>query len=154
MCTVLRLSGFHCSSPSVSHAPLSSFLTNEYGSHAVEPNDRLSPASCERLTFKRRARPYQLFDLRAHRNDDMERVRRRRVFYHRILIMGRLGGVINDFRRTKLGLEPLNVRSGPGIVDRLKVPWTYCFSPELVPKPSDWQNHIGKTSNQLMATIS
>ena len=68
--------------------------------------------------------------------------------------MGRLGGVINDFRRTKLGLEPLNVRSGPGIVDRLKVPWTYCFSPELVPKPSDWQNHIGKTSNQLMATIS
>ncbi|PVF99017.1 UDP-Glycosyltransferase/glycogen phosphorylase [Serendipita vermifera] len=53
-----------------------------------------------------------------------------------------LGGVINDFRATRLGLEPLSVRSGPGIIDRLKVPWTYCFSPEIVPKPGDWQNHI------------
>jgi len=54
-----------------------------------------------------------------------------------------LGSVINEFRTTKLGLAPLTVRSGPGIVDRLKVPWTYCYSSELVPKPSDWQNHIG-----------
>lgn len=53
-----------------------------------------------------------------------------------------LGGVINEFRTTKLGLEPLTVRSGPGAIDRLKVPWTYCYSPELVPKPDDWQNHI------------
>jgi sterol 3beta-glucosyltransferase len=54
-----------------------------------------------------------------------------------------LGGVINDFRSRRLGLEPLSVRSGPGIVDRLKVPWTYCFSPEIVQKPDDWRNHIG-----------
>ncbi|KAG8868418.1 hypothetical protein FRC20_003433 [Serendipita sp. 405] len=53
-----------------------------------------------------------------------------------------LGGVINIFRTKKLGLQPLSVRSGPGIVDRLKIPWTYCFSPEIVPKPEDWQNHI------------
>ncbi|KAG8809795.1 hypothetical protein FRC19_004968, partial [Serendipita sp. 401] len=53
-----------------------------------------------------------------------------------------LGDVINTFRRKSLGLEPLSVRSGPGIVDRLKVPWTYCFSPSLVPKPIDWKNHI------------
>ncbi|KAG8808953.1 hypothetical protein FRC17_003685, partial [Serendipita sp. 399] len=53
-----------------------------------------------------------------------------------------LGDVINKFRRKSLGLEPLSIRSGPGIVDRLKIPWTYCFSPSLVPKPSDWKNHI------------
>lgn len=53
-----------------------------------------------------------------------------------------LGGVINKFRKRSLGLEPLSVRSGPGIVDRLKVPWTYCFSPSVVPKPLDWKNHI------------
>jgi hypothetical protein len=62
-----------------------------------------------------------------------------------VLTSNRLGGVINKFRTTKLGLEPLTVRSGPGIVDRLKVPWTYCFSPELVHKPADWQNHIGRS---------
>lgn len=53
-----------------------------------------------------------------------------------------LGDVINHFRKRTLGLEPLSIRSGPGIVDRLKVPWTYCFSPSLVPKPPDWKNHI------------
>lgn len=53
-----------------------------------------------------------------------------------------LGGVINEFRTSKLGLSALNVRSGPGLVDRLKIPWTYCFSPLLVPRPIDWQNHI------------
>lgn len=58
-------------------------------------------------------------------------------------LIDRLGDVINEFRTKELGLEPLTVRSGPGVVDRLKVPWTYCFSPEIVPKPQDWQNHIG-----------
>ncbi|PVF99014.1 glycosyltransferase family 1 protein [Serendipita vermifera] len=53
-----------------------------------------------------------------------------------------LGDVINKFRQKSLGLDPLSIRSGPGIADRLKVPWTYCFSPSLVPKPLDWKNHI------------
>ncbi|KAG6831243.1 hypothetical protein H0H87_005809 [Tephrocybe sp. NHM501043] len=34
------------------------------------------------------------------------------------------------------------MRTGPGLLDRLKVPWTYCMSPALVPKPRDWKNHI------------
>ncbi|KDR81957.1 hypothetical protein GALMADRAFT_207321 [Galerina marginata CBS 339.88] len=54
-----------------------------------------------------------------------------------------VGDIINNFRSTKLGLSPLSIRSGPGYVDRLKIPWTYCMSPALVPKPNDWKNYIG-----------
>ncbi|KAG8746143.1 hypothetical protein FRC10_006009 [Ceratobasidium sp. 414] len=53
-----------------------------------------------------------------------------------------LGDVINNFRTSTLGLKPLSLRSGPGVTDRLRIPWTYCMSPALVPKPDDWTNHI------------
>ncbi|KAF8177615.1 glycosyltransferase family 1 protein [Pholiota molesta] len=53
-----------------------------------------------------------------------------------------IGDIINTFRTTKLGLKPLSIGTGPGYVDRLKIPWTYCMSPALVPKPGDWKNHI------------
>lgn len=53
-----------------------------------------------------------------------------------------IGDIINTFRTSTLGLSPLTLRSGPGIIDRFKVPWTYCMSPSLVPKPDDWKNHI------------
>ncbi|KAG5634497.1 hypothetical protein H0H81_001740 [Sphagnurus paluster] len=54
-----------------------------------------------------------------------------------------IGDLVNTLRTQSLGLNPLGLRSGPGLVDRLKVPWTYCMSPALVPKPQDWKNHIG-----------
>ncbi|KEP47130.1 glycosyltransferase family 1 protein [Rhizoctonia solani 123E] len=50
-----------------------------------------------------------------------------------------LGHTINKFRRKRLGLPPI---SGAGIIERCNVPWTYCMSPALVPKPQDWANHI------------
>ncbi|QRW00852.1 glycosyltransferase family 1 protein [Ceratobasidium sp. AG-Ba] len=53
-----------------------------------------------------------------------------------------LGDVINNFRTSTLGLKPLSFHSGPGVTDRLRIPWTYCMSPALVPKPDDWTNHI------------
>ncbi|KAF9453711.1 glycosyltransferase family 1 protein [Macrolepiota fuliginosa MF-IS2] len=53
-----------------------------------------------------------------------------------------VGDVINKFRMRILNLEALDVRTGPGIVEDLKVPWTYCVSPALVPKPGDWKNNI------------
>ncbi|TFK31981.1 glycosyltransferase family 1 protein [Crucibulum laeve] len=53
-----------------------------------------------------------------------------------------IGDIVNKFRSHSLGIPPLSLRSGPGIVDYLKVPWTYCMSPALVPKPHDWKNHI------------
>ncbi|CAE6379217.1 unnamed protein product [Rhizoctonia solani] len=53
-----------------------------------------------------------------------------------------LGHTINKFRRKRLGLPSLSVISGSGILERCGVPWTYCMSPALVPKPQDWVNHI------------
>ncbi|CAE7213808.1 unnamed protein product [Rhizoctonia solani] len=53
-----------------------------------------------------------------------------------------LGHTINKFRRKRLGLPPLSVVSGANIIERCGVPWTYCMSPALVPKPQDWMNHI------------
>jgi hypothetical protein len=61
-----------------------------------------------------------------------------------ILTWQGIGDIVNDFRTKTLGLTPLSLRSGPGLADRLKVPWTYCMSPALVPPPGDWKNHIGQ----------
>ncbi|KAL1619597.1 hypothetical protein SLS54_006534 [Diplodia seriata] len=52
-----------------------------------------------------------------------------------------LGDVINDWRRG-LDLEAVPMSEGPRLVDTLKVPFTYCWSPALVPKPADWPAHI------------
>lgn len=55
----------------------------------------------------------------------------------------RLGDSVNDFRTKTLGLEPLSITSGPGILDTLRVPWTYFISSALIPKPVDWLPEIG-----------
>ncbi|KAL1740842.1 glycosyltransferase family 1 protein [Schizophyllum fasciatum] len=59
-----------------------------------------------------------------------------------ILTWQGMGDIVNKFRNRALGLPSLSVRSGPGLADRLRIPWTYCMSPALVPKPTDWANHI------------
>ncbi|KAF8890234.1 glycosyltransferase family 1 protein [Mucidula mucida] len=56
-----------------------------------------------------------------------------------------IGDIINEFRKKTLGLGSLNARTGPGVADTLKIPWTYCMSSALVPKPHDWRNHIDVT---------
>ncbi|KZV78558.1 UDP-Glycosyltransferase/glycogen phosphorylase [Exidia glandulosa HHB12029] len=53
-----------------------------------------------------------------------------------------VGDIVNKLRTRTMGLPSLSVHTGPDILDRVKVPWTYCMSPALVPKPADWSNHI------------
>lgn len=53
-----------------------------------------------------------------------------------------LGDVINRFRQKSLGLEPISLVWAPGMLQRLKVPHTYCWSPALIPKPKDWGQTI------------
>ena len=38
-----------------------------------------------------------------------------------------LGDIINRFRETVLGLEPIELIRAPVLVSRLKVPYTYCW---------------------------
>ncbi|KAJ4342529.1 hypothetical protein N0V95_006930 [Ascochyta clinopodiicola] len=53
-----------------------------------------------------------------------------------------LGDIINRFRAKCLGLDPVSLIWAPGMLQRLKVPHTYCWSPALIPKPKDWGAHI------------
>lgn len=53
-----------------------------------------------------------------------------------------LGDIINRFRSKCLGLDPVSRFWGPGTLQRLRIPHTYCWSPALIPKPRDWGSHI------------
>ncbi|KAG7053285.1 sterol glucosyltransferase [Colletotrichum scovillei] len=53
-----------------------------------------------------------------------------------------LGDLVNVWRVQSLGLEPVPSTEGHRILESLQVPFTYCWSPSLVPKPSDWGPHI------------
>ncbi|EFY84436.1 hypothetical protein MAC_09514 [Metarhizium acridum CQMa 102] len=52
-----------------------------------------------------------------------------------------LQDVINAWRRT-LDLEPVPFSEGPCLAETLEIPFTYCWSPSLVPKPDDWPEHV------------
>ncbi|KAK8224342.1 hypothetical protein HDK77DRAFT_504114 [Phyllosticta capitalensis] len=52
-----------------------------------------------------------------------------------------LGDVINKWR-VSIDLEPVPVTEGHNLNKTLQIPFTYCWSPALVPKPADWQSHI------------
>ncbi|KAL2879338.1 hypothetical protein SGCOL_005466 [Colletotrichum sp. CLE4] len=52
-----------------------------------------------------------------------------------------LGDVINDWRRT-IDLEEVPFSEGPVLAESQKIPFTYCWSPSLVPKPIDWPAYI------------
>lgn len=53
-----------------------------------------------------------------------------------------LGDLVNDFRVKTLGLEPVSTLWEPSQLYRLRVPYTYLWSPGLLPKPKDWGPEI------------
>lgn len=53
-----------------------------------------------------------------------------------------LQDLINRFREKTLGLDPISPTWGYALLARLKVPYTYCWSQALIPKPADWGPHI------------
>ncbi|KNG51062.1 glycosyltransferase family 1 protein [Stemphylium lycopersici] len=53
-----------------------------------------------------------------------------------------LGDLINRFRTQILHLEEVSRLWAPGQLYRLKVPYTYMWSPGLIPKPKDWGPEI------------
>ncbi|KAJ7220495.1 putative UDP-glucose,sterol transferase [Mycena pura] len=52
-----------------------------------------------------------------------------------------LGDIINKWRNS-IDLESVPHSEGPALAETLKIPFTYCWSPGLVPKPADWASHI------------
>ncbi|KAI8627340.1 glycosyltransferase family 1 protein [Xylariaceae sp. FL1651] len=53
-----------------------------------------------------------------------------------------LGDLVNDFRVKTLRLDPIHTLWAPGSTYRLHVPFTYLWSPGLIPKPDDWGQEI------------
>ncbi|KAJ5847340.1 hypothetical protein N7455_011297 [Penicillium solitum] len=52
-----------------------------------------------------------------------------------------VGDVVNRWRKD-LDLDEVAMFEGPHLAEILKVPFTYCWSPALVPKPLDWPSYI------------
>ena len=50
--------------------------------------------------------------------------------------------IVNEFRRETLKLPALHTRQATFLMIDERVPYTYCWSPSLVPKPKDWADHI------------
>ena len=56
-----------------------------------------------------------------------------------------MGDLINKFRIQVLRLDPVSPLWGYQLVPRLRVPYSYLWSPTLIPKPADWGAHIDIT---------
>lgn len=84
-----------------------------------------------------RAFPHPLADIVSTNADD---VMTNYVSYALVEMMTwqGLGDVINRFRTDTLDLESMSLLWAPGLLARLRVPTTYCWSPALIPKPADW----------------
>ncbi|KAG8533815.1 uncharacterized protein KY384_001556 [Bacidia gigantensis] len=65
-----------------------------------------------------------------------------------------LGDMINRFREKSLGLEPVSLMWAPGMASRLQIPYTYCWSPALIPKPRDWGSHISISGFYFLSLAS
>lgn len=50
--------------------------------------------------------------------------------------------IVNNFRKETLALPALHTRQATFMMVDERVPYTYCWSPSLVPKPDDWAAHI------------
>ena len=65
-----------------------------------------------------------------------------------------LGHVINRFRAQNLRLEPVSLIYAPSLLNRLYIPYTYCWSPALIPKPKDWGQHISISGFYFLSLAS
>ncbi|KAK4176126.1 family 1 putative glycosyltransferase [Triangularia setosa] len=88
-----------------------------------------------------RAFPHPLADIIASNADD---VLTNYVSYTLVEMMTwqGLGDVINRFRTNVLDLESLSLLWAPGLISRMRIPTTYCWSPALIPKPADWGEEV------------
>lgn len=59
-----------------------------------------------------------------------------------LLAWSGIGNLVNDFREHTLGLPPIGLTDGVALLEDNEVPFTYLWPASLVPKPSDWGQHI------------
>ncbi|KAJ5971412.1 uncharacterized protein N7479_001330 [Penicillium vulpinum] len=59
-----------------------------------------------------------------------------------MMIWEGLGDLVNSWRKKCLALDPLDSITAPSLPQRLGIPFSYLWSPALLPKPRDWADHI------------
>ncbi|KAL5615447.1 hypothetical protein BROUX41_005492 [Berkeleyomyces rouxiae] len=89
-----------------------------------------------------RAFPHPLVNMQSSGNTDFATANSVTYGLVEMLTWQGLADVINKFRVNTLELEELSVAWTPGLLNRLQVPFTYCWSPALIPKPQDWGDNI------------
>jgi UDP:flavonoid glycosyltransferase YjiC (YdhE family) len=72
---------------------------------------------------------------------DQAKANRVSYFLMEMMTWQGLGDIVNNFREKLLELDPMGPIWASTIFQRLKVPFTYCWSPALIPKPADWGSH-------------
>ncbi|CAF3903248.1 unnamed protein product, partial [Rotaria sp. Silwood1] len=72
----------------------------------------------------------------------IEKINRLSYLLVEIFTWSGIHSIINDFRKNILGLSTLHTRQAVRLMIDEHVPHTYCWSPSLVPKPTDWPPHI------------
>lgn len=76
-------------------------------------------------------------------------------YYHvELLTWEGLADLVNTFREKTLLLDPVDPAWGYTLMSYLKVPFTYFWSPALIPKPADWANHITVSGFQFLSLAS
>ncbi|KAJ3086422.1 hypothetical protein HK102_013167, partial [Quaeritorhiza haematococci] len=89
--------------------------------------------------------PHPLTTISQSSDTNKSELRRQNYFSYdlmEVMAWQGLGDIINKFREKTLGLHELSSSRAPFLVKTLEVPHTYCWSPNLIPKPSDWGSHI------------
>ncbi|CAG8067607.1 unnamed protein product [Penicillium salamii] len=69
------------------------------------------------------------------------------------LISSSLGDLINVWRKEVLELDCIPTTEGPNLAETLQVPFTYCWSSALIPKPQEWASHIGRLGQRIMKSM-
>ena len=65
-----------------------------------------------------------------------------------------LGDITNKFRRETLDMGILSQAAATSMLHRLRIPYTYCWSPSLIPKPQDWGSHINISGFYFLSLAS
>lgn len=88
-----------------------------------------------------RAFPQPLANLDPGRHDS--RLNWLSYFAVDLLTWAGIADLVNTFRRRTLGLPGLHATAeGANVINDRAVPFTYLWSPSLIPKPEDWHDHI------------
>ncbi|KAG9681291.1 UDP-Glycosyltransferase/glycogen phosphorylase, partial [Aureobasidium melanogenum] len=85
--------------------------------------------------------PHPLANISGSRTTDMKVANYLSYILVECMTWQGLGDVINIWRKG-IGLEPVPNTEGPLLASTLSIPFTYCWSPALIPKPVDWAANI------------